>query len=191
MPGDDLNSDGVYYMYPVTTCFLEGTTILSRVDEIESYRPIETLKPGMLVKTSRDGFKPIVMIGKSELHNPGHSERTENRLYKCSPSMYPELAEDLYITGCHSILVDSITDTERENTVAHLGKIFVTDHKYRLMACVDERAAPWANEGMYTVWHLALDHTDERMNYGIYANGLLVESSSINFMKNKTNMTMV
>jgi hypothetical protein len=27
------------------------------------------------------------------------------------------------------------------------------------------------------------------MNYGVYANGLLVETCSINFLKNKSNMT--
>ena len=44
------------------------------------------------------------------------------------------------------------------------------------MAQFDERANPYQTEGEYEVWHLALKHKDENMNYGIYANGLLVES---------------
>jgi len=33
-------------------------------------------------------------------------------------------------------------------------------------------------------WHICLDHVDELMNYGIYANGLLVEScSEVNIQK--------
>jgi hypothetical protein len=87
--------------------------------------------------------------------------------------------------------VSAITDTQREDTIKQLGRIFVTDKKYRLMASVDERAEPWNSEGSYTIWHFALENTDEKMNYGVYANGgLLVESCSIHFLKNKSNMTL-
>jgi hypothetical protein len=190
-----LNNDGntaIYYLYPNAPCFKEGTQILCQIDDVETYRAIETLKPGTLVKTSRDGYKKIELIGSGSIHNPGTQERTDDRLYKCSPAKYPELKEDLYITGNHSILVDSLTEEQRELTIKHMGKIFVTDKKYRLIACVDERAEPWANEGTYTIYHLALEHENKSMNYGIYANGgLLVETCSINTLKNKSNMSIV
>jgi hypothetical protein len=190
--GNLLNSDGTYNLYPAVPCFLEGTKILSLLDGKESYVPIENLRKGDLVKTSRHGYKKVELIGKGNIVNPANNERSEERLYKCSPSKYLELTEDLYITGFHSILVDTLTDVEREKTMKHMGDIFVTDKKYRLIACVDERAEPWCSEGNYTIWHVALENTDERMNYGIYANGgLLVESCSINFLKNHTNMSIV
>ena len=60
------------------------------------------------------------------------------------------------------------------------------------MACVDERAEPWAAEGNYTIWHFALEHADDGMNYGVYANGgLLVETCSIRTLKNKSNFTIL
>jgi hypothetical protein len=181
-----------YYLYPSIPCFLEGSKILCQVDGVEKYIPIESIRTGTLVKTSRDGFKPVVAIGKGTIENPGDDARTENRLYKCSPSKYPELNEDLYITGCHSILVFPITDKQKEDTIKHLGNLFVTDKKYRLMACVDERAEPWNSEGTYTIWHFALEHHDVAMNYGVYANGgLLVETCSIRFLKTKSNMTIM
>jgi hypothetical protein len=190
--GSVLNADGTYYLYPATPCFLEGTQILALVDGVEKYVPVETLRNGTLVKTSRNGFKAVVAIGKGEIVNPGTDERTENRLYRCSPANYPELSEDLFITGCHSILVSDITDAQREATIKHLGRIFVTDKKYRLIACVDERAEPWNSEGTYTIWHFALENSDERMNYGVYANGgLLVETCNIMYLKNKSNMTII
>jgi hypothetical protein len=189
--GDILNSDGSYNLYPATPCFLEGSTVLCEVDGIERYVPIEQLTKGTLVKTSLDGYKPVALVGKGTLHNPGTDERTEARLYKCSPSKYPQLKEDLYITGCHSILEYPITERQKEDTIKHLGKLFVTDKKYRLMACVDDRAEPWNSEGTFTIWHIALDHQDEGMNYGIYANGgLLVETCSIRMLKNKSNMAL-
>ena len=57
------------------------------------------------------------------------------------------------------------------------------------MACVDERAEPWNSEGLYNIWHIALENADEKMNYGIYVNGgLLVETCSINILKNHSNL---
>jgi hypothetical protein len=191
--GFDLSIFGLvdYSVYPSAPCFLEGTKILTieSCTSGERYVPIETLKKGDLVKTIHSGYRQIEMIGKSTIDNPGNSERIENRLYKCSPENYPELTEDLYITGCHSILVDEITEVERENLIKSMGKIYVTDKKYRLIASVDERAEPWNSEGTYTIWHLALQNDDERMNYGIYANGgLLVETCSLNYFKKWANL---
>lgn len=181
-----------YYLYPTTPCFLEGSTILCKVDGVDKYIPVETLKNGTFVKTSLDGYKHVVAIGKGSIQNPGNDERTENRLYKCSPSKYPTLQQDLYITGCHSILEFPITDKQKEDTIKHLGKLFVTDKKYRLMACVDERAEPWNSEGTYTIYHFALEHEDIKMNYGVYANGgLLVETCSIRFLNEKSNMSLI
>ena len=189
--GNVLNNDGNYYLYPANPCFKEGTTILCQVEGKDTYVPVEQLKNGALVKTSRDGYKKVALVGKGSLQNPGTTERTENRLYKCSPENYPELKEDLFITGCHSILVDSLTETQREQTIQHLGKVFVTDRKYRLMACVDERATPFNSEGVYTIYHVALEHEDGNMNYGVYANGgLLVETCCINSLRSKSNMTL-
>jgi hypothetical protein len=189
--GDTLINDGTYKLYPSIPCFLEGTKILCEVEGKDTYVPIEKLRCGALVKTSRDGYKRIECIGKGTLYNPGNADRTENRLYKCSPNAYPELKEDLYITGCHSILVDTISYTEKAETLRSLGTIFVTDSKYRLMASIDARAQPWNSEGSYTIWHFALEHPNIRMNYGVYANGLLVESCSINALKTKSNLSLL
>jgi hypothetical protein len=191
----DVNGEvfsAAYYLYPFIPCFLEGSQILCQVDSVETYVPVEQLKSGTLVKTSLDGYKKVVLVGTGTIQNPGDDERTENRLYKCSPSKYPELKEDLYITGCHSILEFPITDKQKEDTIKHLGKLFVTDNKYRLMACVDERAEPWKSEGTYTIWHFALENQDDGMNYGVYANGgLLVETCAIRTLKNKSNMLFI
>ena len=187
--GDALDASGSYNLYPSIPCFLEGTKILCKVDGVEKYVPVEQLNKGTQVKTSIDGYKRVVLIGKGSIHNPGHNERTKNRLYKCSTSKYPELKEDLYITGCHSIIEYPITEKEKEETIKHLGELFVTDKKYRLMAFLDERAEPWNSKGEYTIWHFALENEDVRKNYGVYANGgLLVETCSINFLRNKSNM---
>jgi hypothetical protein len=179
-------------VYPATVCFKEGTNILCLVDGKEVYQAIETLKEGSLVKTRRSGYKKIEILASGAIQNPGTHQRIPGRLYKCSKAAYPELTEDLYLTGQHSILVDSITEKQKQGILTHLGRIFVTDNKYRLIACVDERAEPWASEGTYTIWHLALENIDPNMNYGIYVNGgLLVETCCLDTLKNKSNLTPI
>lgn len=178
-------------VYPASApCFLEGTKILCQVNGVDTYVPIETMKPGTLVKTSLNGYKKVEVIGNGKLQNPGHNERIEQRLYKCSPANYPELTEDIYLTGCHSILVSKLTDLQEKTLVKQLGELFVTDKKYRLTAFADERAEPWASEGQYTIWHLALENDNVKMNYGVYASGLLVETCCINRLRNKSGFTL-
>jgi len=166
-------------------CFLEGSQILCHVNGVDTYVNIETIRPGMLVKTSRDGYKPVKLIGSRSMNNGGTADRNKNSLYLCTKAAYPELTADLTLTGCHAILVDKITETHRAGIISTLNRVFVTDKKYRLPACVDERASVVQTAGAFTVWHFALDHYDIRMNYGVYAQGLLVESSPIIHMNTK------
>jgi hypothetical protein len=189
--GSELDPNNNYNLYPAVPCFLEGSTILCKVDGVVQYVPVEELKKGTLVKTSLDGFKEVVLLGKGTLQNLGNDERKEDRLYKCSKAKYPELREDLFLTGCHSLLEYPITEQQKDAIINCQGKLYVTDKKYRLMAWLDERAEPWNSEGAYTVWHFALENKDDGMNYGVYANGgLLVETCSIRFLKNKSNMEL-
>lgn len=173
-------------VFPVV-CFKEGSHILTD----KGYLKIENLRKGDLVKTLKHGFVPINMIGTSKMNNLGNDSRVRERLYKCSADKYPEVFEDLFITGCHSILVDTITDVQREKLIELVDRIFVTDDKYRLIACVDERSEPFVQEGVFNVWHLALEHENEVMNYGIYANGLLVESTCKRRMRELSDMKII
>ena len=185
------NSYNVDYGTTTVLCFKEGSKILCFVDGKEEYLPVETLKPGSFVKTYAHGYKAIESIGSSKIYNPAHTLRGKNRLYVCKKANYPELTEDLVITGCHSILVDSI-DKKQEDEIKELaGDIYVTDKKYRLMACLDDRAEPYSEEGVHNIWHFALANKDYYMNYGVYANGLLVETTSRRMMKELSGMELV
>jgi hypothetical protein len=100
--------------------------------------------------------------------------------------------DELILTGCHCILVDEFKDAaEREKTIAVNRKIYITDDKYRLPACVDERAQIYEKSGTFPIYHLALENDDYYMNYGIYANGLLVETSSQRYLKELSNMVLL
>jgi len=180
---DELVNFSYYYLYPALptyiACFNENTKILTN----KGYVVIQDLRKGDLVVTLKNGYKPIDMIGYREIENVISNERIKDKLYVCTNKEYPEIMEDLIITGCHSILVDEFKEGEREKTKEILGDIFVTDSKYRLPTCVDKRASPYEKEGKFTIYHIALENDDYYMNYGIYANGLIVETCSKRFLK--------
>jgi hypothetical protein len=176
---------------PPPICFLEGSKILCLIDQEETYVPIETIRKGTLVKTRFNGYKAVDMIGHSKIYNPANKLHSKNRLYKLTPQKYLELTEDLIVTGCHSILVGDLTDEQREKSKEFTGDIYVTEDRYRLIACLDPKAEPYEKEGIHTIWHLALDNQDNYMNYGCYANGLLVETTSKRMMSELSGMELV
>jgi surface protein len=173
---------------PPPPCFKEGSKILTDT----GYKAIESLRKGDLVKTLKHGYKPIVMIGKRDIYNPAQKDRIKDQLYKCSQDKYPELTEDLIITGCHSILVDRFTSNKQKEKAIEVnnGKLCITDNKYRLPACLDERASVYEVKGNFTIYHIALENDDYYMNYGVYANGLLVETCSKRYLKELSNMVL-
>lgn len=173
------------------TCFKIDTKILSLKDNIEQYIPIQDLRKGDSVKTYKHGYKKIEIISKKDFTNPDHQHRMKDRLFLLSKDNYPALIEDLVITGCHSILVDSLTEEQRQSTITFLDQIYITDDKYRLMALCDEKCEPYLNTEPTFIYHLALENEDYYKNYGIYANGLLVETTSIRTLNEHKDMIRI
>ena len=173
---------------PPPICFKEGSQILTD----KGYVAVQDLRNGDLIKTVSSGFKKIQHIGHSKMYNNVNDIRSTDKLYKCCKTEYPELSEDLVITGGHSILVKNFKDHEQmEKTQEVLGKIYVTDEHYRLPACVDDRTKILEEDGVHTIWHLSLEHSNYYYNYGIYANGLLVETASNRMMVELSGMSLL
>ena len=57
-------------------------------------------------------------------------------------------------------------------------------------ACVDDKTIPYDKEGYFTIYHIALDNDNYFGNYGVYANGLLVETCSKRYLKEISKMTL-
>jgi hypothetical protein len=168
-------------------CFNEGSKILCLKNNEEVYVPIEKLKKGDLVKTYKHGYKKIEIIGNKKIYNM-QSSKKENRIYRLSKDNYNDLFQDLYLTGFHSILVDKLNMEQRNKTLEIMNNIYITDDKYRLITCLDSRAELVDDEKEYTIYHFALENDDYYMNYGVYANGLLVESTSLRYMTELSGM---
>ena len=144
----------------------------------------------MLVKTVKHGYKMIDSVGMSRIYNPANQLRGKDRLYRCPQEKYPELTEDLYMTGSHAILVKNLTPQQKQESIELFQKVYMTDGHYRLMTCMDKRAEPLEEEGLFNIWHLALESDDQYINYGVYANGLLVETMCKWVMHKRSGMTI-
>ena len=167
-----------------TACFLKGTKILcwNAETEQEEYRLIESLRKGMKVKTIYHGYIAIEKIGKSTLYNAKKEKKNKDGLYKLEKEAYPELFEDLYMTGAHSRLVKELTSEQEKDVMDMLGDIYITDDFYRLPVAIDESAIPYNEQAGFEIWHFALENEHYYYNYGVYANGLLVETCSLRYM---------
>jgi len=185
---------GQFYSFtniPPPPCFKSDTKILCLKNHKDIYVPIQDIKRGDLVKTFNNSYFPVELIGRSKIYNSGDNQRITERLYKCSTKNYKDLTEDLVITGAHAILVDNLTEKQRNKIINLFGQVYSTNSKYRLMAVVDEKTTPYAENGYFDIYHLALQNDKYTENYGIYANGLVVESCSIRYLKEKSNMTLL
>jgi alpha-tubulin suppressor-like RCC1 family protein len=185
-----LPSSNVYLNSPNvdSICFKKDSQILTD----KGYVPIQNLRKGDLIKTFLNGYVPIHMIGKRDMYHVAAKNRINDQLYVCTSDAYPEVFEPLVLTGCHSILVDEYPSyEEREHTIKVNGNTYITEDQYRLPVCADKRSKIYDKRGIHTIYHMSLEHNDYFMNYGIYANGLLVETCSKRFLKELSNMEIL
>ena len=176
---------------PGPICFKEDSKILCFKDGKEVEVKIQDLRSGVLVKTLDKGYLKVTVVSKSILKNPPGSNRISSKMYKCSKEKYPELTEDLYVTGGHAILVDTLTLEQQEKINKNFGRLPLTSNKYRLMACIDERAEPCLEGGDVTIYHFALENDEVYYNYGVYANGLLVETCNTKHILSRKDMILL
>ena len=101
------------------------------------------------------------------------------------------MTEDLCITGEHCTLRCNVTEEQLFQIRDHMGDVYVTEKQIRCPACLDERATPYKDDSPVTIWHFALEHDNAYHNYGVYANGLLVESCSIEHLLKRSNMELI
>ena len=162
-------------------CFKEDTKILTD----KGYRQIKDLRNGDMVKTLKGGYKPIIAIGYMPIYNNPVKSKIQNQLYIYQKETFPELTEDLVITGGHCVLVKDFVGQQRSMVQKALGNIFVTEGCYRLPAYLDDRAEIYQMAGPFNVYHLCLETENTNSNHAIYANGILVETCFIKYLKNK------
>jgi hypothetical protein len=181
--GQIVPGTNMFIKIPVV-CFYKGTKILCAINGKETYVPIEKIGQGTLVKTYKHGFKKVKYNIKGKLNNT--SEHNIDKLFKLSKKRFPELTEDLYVTGSHALLHDSLTPRDAilmrkviEYAAANYKSVYHAkiEDKFKLLAYHDERFEEIMQNAVFEIYHIVLENEDQCYNYGIYANGVLAEST--------------
>lgn len=164
------------------SCFNEGTQILCGIlnnesanpKYIDKYIPIENLRKGDIVKTYLHGYKKIVMIGKNTMIN--NPESRFGCMYVMKKTDTNSLTDDLIITGGHSVLVDDLGIYKKRNERIMKNKMI--DGKYLLLASVSGDFVKIQESHPFTYYHFVLESDDPKRHFGIWANGVLTETTS-------------
>jgi hypothetical protein len=96
------------------------------------------------------------------------------------------MTKDLIVTGGHSILVDNMTKNEFiKNSEYFKNSNPNIDNKQLLLACASDKFRVLENNNEYTIYNFCLENdSDDKARYGVWANGVLVETPSKQNMKN-------
>ena len=181
---DDLNESILYFSGATPfICFDESTEILCLNENLEEvYVPISQLKIGSIVKTFKHGFRRISVIYKNSLINNINDFHTCMFLMPKNENM----TKDLILTGGHSILVDNMTESEsvKNNEYFDDATHDNIDNKQLLLAAASDKFTALENNNEYTFYNFCLENdSDDEARYGVWANGILAETPSTQFLK--------
>ena len=182
---EGLYSDGTYVWVPnnavggglsqiqifPTICYAKGTKILCE----SGYVAIEDIKKGDLVKTYRDGYREVDVIGHSTMIN--NPEKWSECMYKLE-STNPEF-EDLIVTGGHGILKKqlSLKEIEADSDWFKRPRFSQIDGMYLQRAAFCKDFIKIETQDDYEYYHFSLKSNIKWKRYGVWANGILSEST--------------
>jgi len=170
---------GIYYT-PQPLCLNHDTKILCLTSEGEKYVAIQDLREGDFVKSYLHGYRKIQCIGKNTMIN--NAKFWNLSMWKMEKTDSNELIEDLIMLGGHSLLVDSLSEEIQEKYKENNcfdGVSPTIDKKLFLLAAFNNSFVQLKDSNVYTYYQLALDNEgDINRRFGVWANGLLVETPS-------------
>lgn len=164
-------------------CMGENTLITIFEKNCEIERPVKLLNEGDLVKTEANEYVPIKHIYKSHVYNVKNEkgQRKKDKLYLFEQKDFPELKQDLIVTGGHPILVNKLSNNE----IDRLRKFRLHDRDQRveenivLIAFLSDKARDFTTEGLYPIYNLVLEKVNGKDRHPIRINGLLSSSMSV------------
>lgn len=156
------------------TCFLEGTEILCLIDNEEKYIKIEDINNDTMIKTYKHGYKKLLYKSHQKVRN--------NIVCMKKDSLDTNIPfNDLKVTTGHSMLLDNLTDDEITE-IEKWNPVKKIDDKFLILSRVSKYFEEYDTKELNNVYHLILEADDLDTQYGIYANGVLMESMSKRFL---------
>jgi hypothetical protein len=152
------------------------------------YTKIQDLKVGDKVQTEC-GFIAIKYVYKSKIYHKKNMNRVKDQLYILQKKDYPELIEDIILTGGHPILVDEypIEVELKHQKVWPNSNNRKLKNKFRFLTFLNDKANVYEYEGLYDIYNVVLENNDKNQNYMIYVNGIQTESLAESIYEKFTN----
>jgi hypothetical protein len=181
-----------------TYCFSEGTKILSLSNQQhidgcltsqlkEEYRLVQDLIIGDYVKTYLHGYRKVSRIISGNFVNNPKDEGVANCMYRMIKTEDNGLIEDLTLTRNHGVLVEKLTENEEKKV--DKNNLPVIDNLLSIITADSDKFEKVLDNNVYKYYHFSLNGDgDEDRQFGVYANGILVEVPSNNMMDNVLNV---
>ncbi len=150
-------------------CYEKGTRILMS-DSCEKL--IEKIEVGDIVMTYAHGPKRVVRIG---------SELIQNNPKIWYRSLFRHKESGLTVTGGHSILVNSFNPVEQTIVDQFNYPVRQIDGMYTLLSTFAySRFEQLQDNDIHVIYHFVVESDNAQRQYGVYANGILSETISLN-----------
>jgi Hint domain len=179
---------GIYFSINAGgSCFIAGTKILALIDGVETEVNVENLRSGVLVKTHTGEYKPIKFIGYNEIDVVKNLNYIRVMKKDAIKENFPN--SDLFVVSGHSLLFDNLdyandnfTPEIYNNNIASYYKIMSSQCKLFDVATV-ESIITKVKRNHIKYYHFCLEDKDNDAQFGVYSNGVLSETMSINYSR--------
>jgi hypothetical protein len=176
-------------------CFSEGTKILcySQLENSlisilkEEYRLVQHLKIGELVKSYLHGYRKVSKVLKGSFVNNPNEDGVANCMYRMIKTENNGLIEDLTLTRNHGVLVEKLSKDEEKKI--DKNNLPVIDGLLSIITADIDKFEKVMDSNVYNYYHFSLDGDgDNDRRFGVWANGILVETPSNNMMDGALNI---
>jgi len=173
---------------PLSCCFSEGTRILGLTAQLkEEYRLVQDLLIGDFIKSYLHGYRKVSKILKGFFANNPTEHGVANCMYIMSKTEDNGLIEDLTLTRNHGVLVEKLTEDEEKKV--DKNNLPIIDGLLSIITSDSDKFVKVEDTNVYNYYHFSLDGDgDNDRRFGVYANGLLVETPSNNMMDGAMNI---
>lgn len=171
---------GTPFLNPVTKAYSVEITVASDLCMLSSSLintskglvPIKDLTLSHLILTVEGEYRSLHAIGKMDIV---HSKE--------EPVLYA-YQNDLVLTKNHCILLPNFeSDEQQDKVIDYMKYMHITQGLLRIPVCFALDAKEYEEYGEYTVYNIALESDDPDINFGIYANSVLVETCQKSIIK--------
>ncbi len=158
----------------IAICFGENTLLpIITENKKVTYKRIKDIKIGEIMMTEYHGLKKIKYIYHKKIQNvSNYQNKNKDKLYVLKKQDYPELIQDLVLTGGHPILVNLNFSF---NEMLKNPDMFLRNF-YRLETYKNKKAVDFDCDGVYDIYNVILENNNKYNKYPIRINGILTES---------------